>query len=74
MNPFEPLEVPLSGTHLVEAGAGTGKTWGLTALYLRLVAEGRRTPREIAVVTFTDAATRELHERVRDRLAALARR
>ena len=74
MRPFDALELPLSGTHLVEAGAGTGKTYGITALYVRLVVEGRRSPREIAVVTFTDAATRELRGRVRDRLAKLVRR
>lgn len=74
MTAFDPLSVPLSGTHLVEAGAGTGKTHGLTALYVRLVAEGALAPREIAVVTFTEAATRELKVRVRQRLAALAAR
>ncbi|HVF34391.1 MAG TPA: UvrD-helicase domain-containing protein, partial [Candidatus Saccharimonadia bacterium] len=74
MTRFDPLRVPMTGTHLVEAGAGTGKTWGLTALYLRLIAEGRHRPRDVAVVTFTEAATRELRSRVRDRLVLLAQR
>jgi len=71
---FDPLRVPLVGTHLVEAGAGTGKTYGLTALYLRQIVEAKRRPREIAVVTFTEAATRELRSRVRERLVLLAQR
>ena len=35
---FDPIGVPLVGTHLVEASAGTGKTHGLTALFVRLIA------------------------------------
>lgn len=80
--PLDPLTVPLWGTRLIEASAGTGKTWTIAALYLRLVlghgdAEtgfGRSlAPREILVMTFTVAATRELSERVRERLVQAAR-
>ncbi len=71
---FNPLTVPLRGTHLVEAGAGTGKTHGLTALVLRLLVEGAVVPEQLALVTFTDAATRELRARARTRLALLAER
>lgn len=74
MTEFDPLRVPLRGTHLVEAAAGTGKTHSLTALVLRLVGEGGVLPGELALVTFTEAATRELRGRVRARLDLLARR
>ncbi len=60
-----PLTFPLHGTRLIEASAGTGKTFTLAALYLRLVlGHGGEAafprpllPPEILVVTFTDAAT-----------------
>ena len=66
--------LPLHGRQVIEASAGTGKTWTLAALYLRLVlAHGREglqplLPSQILVMTFTEAATAELRERVRDRL------
>ena len=53
---------------LIEASAGTGKTWTISVLYLRLVLENGRRVREIAVTTFTDAAAQELRLRIRDRL------
>ncbi|MCM8596321.1 exodeoxyribonuclease V subunit beta [Accumulibacter sp.] len=75
------LRFPLRGSQLIEAGAGTGKTFAIAALYLRLVlghgaANGWRplAPREILVVTFTEAATEELRERIRRRLAEAATR
>ncbi len=55
-------------THLIEANAGTGKTYAITNLFLRWVLEGLRC-REILVVTFTNAATDELRGRIRARLA-----
>jgi exodeoxyribonuclease V beta subunit len=58
----------LEGTHLVEASAGTGKTWNLCALYLRLLLERGLTVEQILVVTFTKAATAELRDRIRSRL------
>ncbi len=61
------LELPLHGWHLIEANAGTGKTYTLANLYLRLILAGRR-PDEILVVTFTRAATAELKERLQQRL------
>ena len=75
------LRLPLRGSRLIEASAGTGKTFTIAALYLRLVlghggdeAGFTRplTPPEILVVTFTEAATQELRERIRDRLAEAA--
>lgn len=60
---------PLAGANLIEASAGTGKTWTLSALYLRCVLEAGRGVGEILVVTYTKAATAELRERIRARLA-----
>jgi exodeoxyribonuclease V beta subunit len=57
------------GVTLLEASAGTGKTFAIAALVARLVAEGVPTA-EILVVTFTRMATGELRERVRDRLVS----
>jgi exodeoxyribonuclease V beta subunit len=67
---LDPLGVPLSGTQLVEASAGTGKTHTITTLYLRLLLERRLKLEEILVVTFTNAATAELKDRVRARIRA----
>lgn len=76
------LAFPLRGSQLIEASAGTGKTFTISALYLRLVLGhggeasgfGRELlPPQILVVTFTDAATKELRERIRTRLAEAAR-
>ncbi|MEH6436563.1 exodeoxyribonuclease V subunit beta [Massilia sp. DD77] len=77
---LQPLSFPLHGSRLIEASAGTGKTWTIAALYLRLVlghggddAFARPLlPSEILVMTFTRAATRELSNRVRERLVQAA--
>ena len=61
------LQLPLSGSKLIEASAGTGKTYTIANLYLRYVLAGRRVS-EILVVTFTNAATEELRGRLRQRL------
>jgi len=50
---------------LVEASAGTGKTYNVQNVYLRLILQAGLTVRQILVVTFTNAATRELRERLR---------
>ncbi len=63
-----PLEVELSGTRLIEAGAGTGKTWTIAALVLRLLLERQLDIGQILVVTYTRAATGELRGRIRARL------
>ncbi len=65
---FDPLLVATTGVQLIEASAGTGKTYSITSLYLRLLLEHRLTVEQILVVTFTEAATAELHERIRTRL------
>lgn len=59
----------LDGINQIEASAGTGKTWNICALYLRLLLEAKLGVDQILVVTFTKAATAELHERIRERLA-----
>ncbi len=62
------FECELAGRHLVEASAGTGKTWNLCALYVRLLVEQAHPVEQILVVTFTKAATAELRDRIRARL------
>ena len=59
----------LSGMSLIEASAGTGKTWNICALYLRLLLQRRLDVTQILVVTFTNAATAELRGRVQRRIA-----
>ena len=55
----------VSGRNLIEASAGTGKTYSIQTLFLRLaVAEGLNVEK-VLVVTFTEAATKELRERLR---------
>jgi exodeoxyribonuclease V beta subunit len=74
------LTFPLHGSRLIEASAGTGKTWTIAALYVRLVLGHGGTqgfhrplhPSEILVMTFTRAATRELCDRIRQRLMEAA--
>jgi exodeoxyribonuclease V beta subunit len=60
--------IALRGRHLVEASAGTGKTWTIARLYERLVVEDRLEVSQILVVTFTRAATADLRARLRARL------
>lgn len=62
-----------AGTTLIEASAGTGKTFTLAGLYLRLLVERGLTVEQILVVTYTVAATGELRERIRSVLAAAHR-
>ncbi len=60
--------VSLSGMKLIEASAGTGKTYAIASLYLRLLVERELRPEQILVVTFTEAATKELRARIRRRI------
>ncbi len=61
------ISMPLQGRILIEASAGTGKTYTMANLYLRMISEGQPVSR-ILVVTFTVAATDELRGRIRLRL------
>jgi len=56
------------GMTLLQASAGTGKTFTIAALTTRYVAEGLVPIDRLLVITFTRMATGELRERVRDRL------
>ncbi|QSP95579.1 exodeoxyribonuclease V subunit beta [Marinobacter salinisoli] len=79
---LDPLALPLNGSTLIEASAGTGKTFTIAILYVRLVlGHGQATdnplasgvlPPNLLVVTFTDAATKELRDRIRARLTQAA--
>ncbi|MCK5807957.1 UvrD-helicase domain-containing protein, partial [bacterium] len=64
MNHFNPLSSPIKGTTLIEASAGTGKTYSMALLMLRFLLDGT-TIEEILAVTFTRAATSELKDRIR---------
>lgn len=76
---LDPLRLPLIGERLIEASAGTGKTFTIAALYLRLLlglGDEAAYPRaisveELLVVTFTEAATEELRGRIRSNLHEL---
>ncbi len=61
------------GTTVLEASAGTGKTFTIAALATRYVAEGAAELSELMLVTFSRAATQELRERVRGRLVSAER-
>ncbi|MDR1850479.1 MAG: exodeoxyribonuclease V subunit beta [Zoogloeaceae bacterium] len=65
---LELLNCPLTGRVLIEASAGTGKTWSICALIVRLVLEKPLEIRKILVLTFTRAACAELKSRIRARL------
>jgi exodeoxyribonuclease V beta subunit len=62
-----------TGTTLLEASAGTGKTWTIGALVTRYVAEGAAGLDQMLVVTFGRAASQELRERVRGQLVEAER-
>lgn len=74
---LDPLVLPLHGIRLIEASAGTGKTYTIANLYLRILLghgsdktqhETPLTVDQILVVTFTEAATGELRDRIRARI------
>lgn len=71
---FRPTEELAARLALLEASAGTGKTHSITTLFLRLIAEPEwmglkpLKPENVLVVTFTEAATAEMRERIRTRL------
>lgn len=62
---FDAATVPLENSNLIEASAGTGKTYSIAILVLRLVLEKAVPVKEILMVTFTKAAVAELEERIR---------
>ncbi|MBI5272749.1 MAG: UvrD-helicase domain-containing protein [Chlamydiia bacterium] len=73
MRPFDCLleQCPIFGSHLLEASAGTGKTFAIEHVFVRLLLESGETPIEveqILIVTFTRASTRDLKRRLRNNL------
>ncbi len=72
VKPSQPLElknldaatIKLNGKHLIEASAGTGKTYNITRIYLRLLLERELTVDQILLMTFTKDATQELRGRI----------
>ena len=62
---------PLQGLNLIEASAGTGKTYAIVGIYLRLLIEKFIPVEKILVVTFTEAATAELKVRITDSIQRL---
>lgn len=67
---FDLVHTPLDfGVTRLEASAGTGKTFALAGIFLRLLVEEKIPASDILVVTFTEAATAELRDRIRRRLA-----
>jgi exodeoxyribonuclease V beta subunit len=69
---LELFSLPLAGTQVIEASAGTGKTWTITGLYVRLLLETDFEVPDILVVTYTVVATAELRTRIRERLVQVA--
>ena len=68
MKPLDLANTPLEGINLIEASAGTGKTYAIEGLFLRLILEKQLRVDQILVVTFTKAATEELRDRIRGKL------
>ncbi|WP_237769970.1 UvrD-helicase domain-containing protein [Ornithinimicrobium sp. CNJ-824] len=73
MEHFDITDPLPQGTVLLEASAGTGKTWTIAALVARFVAEGEADLRDLLVVTFSRAASQELRARVREQLVLVER-
>lgn len=71
---FDVFEVPLEGTNLIEASAGTGKTHSVALLALRMILERQMTIDQILMVTFTIDAAAEMKVRLRGFLREAARR
>ncbi|NDC79128.1 MAG: hypothetical protein EBZ67_14850, partial [Chitinophagia bacterium] len=62
---FDPSTVDLEDSNLIEASAGTGKTYSIALMAVRLVVQKRMPLEKVLMVTFTNAATAELEDRVR---------
>ena len=73
MNAFDARSVALAGSNLIEAAAGTGKTYSIEGLFVRLIVEQHVPVEQILTVTFTQAATAELRQRIYQRLLSAGR-
>ncbi len=67
------IDCTLTGGYLIEASAGTGKTWTLTGIILRLLIEKKYAPERIIATTFTRAAASEMQERIQARISSFYR-
>ena len=72
-NSLDILTVPLEGMIIIEASAGTGKTYAITSLYIRLLLERNLSVKNILVVTYTRAATHDLRKRIRQKVQSTLR-
>ncbi|MDV8058039.1 MULTISPECIES: UvrD-helicase domain-containing protein [unclassified Rhodococcus (in: high G+C Gram-positive bacteria)] len=70
---FDLLGPMPTGTTVLEASAGTGKTYAIVGLAARYIAEGIAEISDLLLVTFSRAATQELRDRTRSRFASIAR-
>lgn len=70
---LDPIKIPLHGRHMIEASAGTGKTYNITRIYVRLLVESSLSVNQILVMTFTEAATEEIKERLASFIEELLR-
>ncbi len=68
MKELQPFDIAFSGINLIEASAGTGKTYNITSLYIRALIEHDISVGKILVVTYTEAATKELKDRLLQRI------
>ncbi|MFC1523968.1 exodeoxyribonuclease V subunit beta [Thermodesulfobacteriota bacterium] len=68
MNRFDLSHCPLRGVHLIDASAGTGKTYAISGLVLRLLLEEELRISEILVVTYTEAAADDMRSRIREKI------
>ena len=69
MKELQPFDITFSGVNLIEASAGTGKTYNITSLYIRALIEQDISVGKILVVTYTEAATKELKDRLLKRMS-----
>ena len=72
MIPFEITDSLPDGPMLLEASAGTGKTWTIAGLAVRHIAEAGVGIGELLLITFSNAAAVELRGRVHSRIASVA--
>ena len=68
MKELDPINIPLKGIHIIEASAGTGKTYAISNIFLRFILEKKLPVEKILIVSFTEAATNELKHRIRKRI------
>ncbi|MBU0485668.1 MAG: exodeoxyribonuclease V subunit beta [Proteobacteria bacterium] len=69
MSSFDMFSSSLEGVYLIDASAGTGKTYTISGLVLRLLLEEKKTVQQILVVTYTEAAKEDLKTRIRQKIS-----